>query len=676
MKNTRFMITLFLLFFLGILLPAPAVAASTAAQSVVAPVSLNTVTVPAESRFPEVFPQAIFPLAKTSLELHEERITLDWSELSTTVQGAYKIVNPEEKKVKVKLGLPNITSALEIYCNEEKKESTLEPRLNAQVWELQLEAKAEINLHLIYTIENSVDEAGIMKTGYRFNPEKSAFWGNTSSPSFSLTLNFKDTHPGQILKLVPYSFQFKRNSLVWEQAANAEKKDILILASLQEEMKSWQKLLSPGEKAQLQELTALGGYKTAAEILEKKAREVKNKHDKRLLKLGQAYYLTKTNYQQKALSIFEELVDSEEAYPRAYWELGKSLAQHPGKLEDLLEKVREHEVHALLQPWLLAQLPDGERESSAPQIIIKYTDTNMNKKGITIKGHLTDPDGDIDQVTLHYHWEGERTEEMALQAQQFYYEYEPVFFVPAPSPFKRLYFEISAVDFSGNKVTTGTKEAFYLTEDFQSETFVLDGANLILADYTPREQNKLYAWFKSYLNIAQEVGFVPIEAKSPLFIFMGKNYDFIKDYQGVIFMQYTPAPFSPKQARIAVHRHFLSYWYGAGWNYLPEKEIAKFGDALLLGKNWYYYVFKYLQQKDYHRFAQLLCKIGEGQNWRQALMHSYGLSPLQLYLFTGWHTVGSYVLALIIIIGFAWLGKHGYITKFVRKVKNTNFSQK
>ena len=176
MKNTRFMITLFLLFFLGILLPAPAVAASTAAQSVVAPVSSNTVTVPAESRFPEVFPQAIFPLAKTSLELHEERITLDWSELSTTVQGAYKIVNPEEKKVKVKLGLPNITSALEIYCNEEKKESTLEPRLNAQVWELQLEAKAEINLHLIYTIENSVDEAGIMKTGYRFNPEKSAFW--------------------------------------------------------------------------------------------------------------------------------------------------------------------------------------------------------------------------------------------------------------------------------------------------------------------------------------------------------------------------------------------------------------------------------------------------------------------------------------------------------------------
>ena len=138
--------------------------------------------------------------------------------------------------------------------------------------------------------------------------------------------------------------------------------------------------------------------------------------------------------------------------------------------------------------------------------------------------------------------------------------------MPAPGPLKRLYFEIKAVDFQGNTATTGLKEAFYLNENLQSETFVLNGANLILMDYTPQEQNKLYAWFKSYLNIAKEVGFVPIEAKSPLFIFMGKEYDFMQ-IRRATFMHYTRA-ITPGETKIAVHRLTVGL---VRWSTLPEK---------------------------------------------------------------------------------------------------------
>lgn len=655
---------------------SPVMAATTAVQAVVAAIAQNMVTLPVELSFPEIFPHDIFPLAKTKIALQQQKITLDWSEKSTNVQGVYTLANPEEFAVKVKIGLPNITPALEVYRNEEKIETSYDARLNAHIWELKFEAKEEINLKLVYELENLPDKQGLCKTGYRFDPKQTALWAEPASPAFSLTLNFQNTHPGQIVNLAPHHYQFVGNSLVWEQSSDQEKEDILILANSQEEINSWENLLTETEKTYLRELSATEKFNTAAGFLEKKTREMKNSREENQLKLGQAYYLKKAGYPKKALSIYEDLADSDEIYPRVYWELGKSYAKNTHKLFNLLNKISELKIHALLQPWLVAQLPPEKAEPSPPEITIKYSDTNINKKGITIKAFLADKDGDIDKVTLRYHWEGEETKETVLQAQQFNYEYEPIFFVPAPGPFKRLYFEIKAVDYRGQESTSGEKEAFYLNEDMVSETFILDGANLILVNYTPNEQNKLYAWFKSYLNITKELGFVPIEAKSPLFIFMGKNYDFIKDYQGTLFMHYTPAPFSPNTTRVAVHRYFLSYWYGPGWNKLPEEELTALGDALMLGKNWRVYAFRYLQEKDHKLFGMLLCKIGEGNTWQQALKETYQLTPAQLTFRTIWNIVGTYIMALFIIITLAWLGKHGVITRFVQKFQSSRFSQK
>lgn len=655
---------------------SPVMAATTAVQAFVAAITQNLVTLPVEISFPEIFPQDIFPLAKTKIAIERQKITLDWSEKSTNVQGVYTLVNPEEFTVKVKIGLPNITPALQVYRNEEIIETSYDARLNAHVWELKLEAKEEVNLKLIYDLENILDEQGLCKTGYRFDPVKTALWAEPASPAFSLALNFQNTHPGQILNLAPHHYRFEGNSLVWEQSPSNEKEDILILANPQEEINSWENILSQTEKTDLRELSTSERNNTAADFLEKKTRDMKNSRDKNLLKLGQAYYLKKAGYSKKALSIYEDLADSDEIYPRIYWELGKTYTKSPHKLLGLLNKISELKIHALLQPWLIVQIPPEKIKFSPPEITIKYTDTNINKKGITIKGYLTDKDGDIDKVTLLYHWEGEETKEIVQQAQQFNYEYEPIYFVPAPGPFKKLYYEIKTIDYRGQESTSGEKEVFYLNEDMLSETFILDGANLIMVDYTPKEQNKLYAWFKSYLNITKELGFVPIEAKSPLFIFMGKNYDFIQDYQGILFMHYTPAPFSPNDTRIAVHRYFLSYWYGPGWNNLPEKEITALGDALMLGKNWYVPLLRYLQQKDDKLFGQLLCKIGEGHSWQEALKETYQLTPFKLVFRTIWNLIGTYVIALLIIITLAWLGKHGFITRIVQKFQSSRFSQK
>lgn len=141
-------------------------------------------------------------------------------------------------------------------------------------------------------------------------------------------------------------------------------------------------------------------------------------------------------------------------------------------------------------------------------------------------------------------------------------------------------------------------------------------------------------------------------------------------------MHYTPAPFSPNDTRIAVHRYFLSYWYGPGWNNLPEKEITALGDALMLGKNWYVPLLRYLQQKDDKLFGQLLCKIGEGHSWQEALKETYQLTPFKLVFRTIWNLIGTYVIALLIIITLAWLGKHGFITRIVQKFQSSQFSQK
>jgi hypothetical protein len=191
-----------------------------------------------------------------------------------------------------------------------------------------------------------------------------------------------------------------------------------------------------------------------------------------------------------------------------------------------------------------------------------------------------------------------------------------------------------------------------------------------LGEYTPEEQDKVYKWFKSYMKMAKEAGFVPIEAKSPYFIFLGEFHEITRNYQGPFFMMYTPAPFAPDQTKLAVHRYFLSYWYGPGWHTLPAKEAEELGDALLLGKGYYVQSLKYLNHKDPKKFAMLLAKMGEGKDWVSSLQEVFNLTPTSLFFRVIWYVYGNMVLAFVIIITFAWLGKTGHLVRFVHMLKS------
>ena len=70
-------------------------------------------------------------------------------------------------------------------------------------------------------------------------------------------------------------------------------------------------------------------------------------------------------------------------------------------------------------------------------------------------------------------------------------------------------------------------------------------------------------------------------------------------------------------------------------------------------------------------FAQLLYTIGEGKNWTEALSTTYHLTPFKLNLLTIWYFIGNYVLALLIIILFAWLSKKGHLYKLIQHFKTT-----
>ncbi|MDD2433427.1 MAG: hypothetical protein PHX01_07060, partial [Clostridia bacterium] len=88
-------------------------------------------------------------------------------------------------------------------------------------------------------------------------------------------------------------------------------------------------------------------------------------------------------------------------------------------------------------------------------------------------------------------------------------------------------------------------------------------------------------------------------------------------------------------------------------------------------KGWHAQIFKYLQNKDHQLFAKLLCEIGAGKNWAEALNASYQLTPFKLNFLTVWHFVGNYVLAIILIVLFAWLSKNGHLTKLIQHFKTT-----
>ena len=102
-------------------------------------------------------------------------------------------------------------------------------------------------------------------------------------------------------------------------------------------------------------------------------------------------------------------------------------------------------------------------------------------------------------------------------------------------------------DAAGHKVTTGNERNFlFKWKKIKIDTYILEGANLILGDYTTEEQTKVQALVQKLSeNGPMKSVSVPVKTRSPLLIFMGQEHDFSKNTQGPLFVYHAPTPFSP-----------------------------------------------------------------------------------------------------------------------------------
>ncbi|MDD4146061.1 MAG: hypothetical protein PHS83_03020, partial [Clostridia bacterium] len=256
------------------------------------PVKATTPSLPGTDSAPNL-PQEIFPLHKTKIELHEQKITLNWSEKTTMVSGAYHLVNPGEKKTTLKIGIclptppkeetnsAETSSPLKVFYQEEEVKTTYNKNIKGYVWEITIAPGEEADLGIQYSLPNKINEQGLSATGYRFSSTKTNFRASESS-KFSLVLNFLDTHPGQIIKLEPCDYSFAGDSLVWEGDTTTGKKDIMITADLLKESQEWTDLLSTEDKKQLSLLTSQEQYREAASLLENKYYNFTKNEEKQL----------------------------------------------------------------------------------------------------------------------------------------------------------------------------------------------------------------------------------------------------------------------------------------------------------------------------------------------------------------------------------------------------------
>ncbi len=625
------------------------------------------------------------PSKKTPIELRESSVQLDWYEERVNINGVYRLVNPTDKKITLTMQLqtnsvPDVTvirkpmdtpqqqPLLTTVYEKQVIEARYEKNKKRYLWEITFAPEEELDLLTAYAIINDSAGDGLNVTG--FSRPAATLWGSDSQPC-TILINLVEIHPGQITSIQPKSYRFSNNALVFGlQPSATAADDIRVAADVYKEKSLWETLLTEKERNQLGEFHKSGDFLPAANLFAKVSESAPSTEKEALL-IGQAYYLEKAQKQAEAEEIWKELYDNESKSPRVYWSLGKLNAKQPSKIKTFYNKVKELEVHPLIQSWLLAQLPDYTVIPALPEITNTSLSFEESKNGITLKSKVTDKDGDIKKATLTYHWENDTVMEYTFSLHPYRYEYELDYFIPATGALKWLYYELVVTDENNNMVSSGQGEAFYLNEYLPSETVALPGAILVMADYEPAEQDKVYKWFKSYLKMAKEAEFVPVETKSPYFIFLGKKHQFVENYKGQLFVQYTETPFVPGSVENNIHRYFLSSFYGAGWNTLPEKELNTLGDGLMLGKGMSVLTLKYLQAKDDHLFAALLAAIGQGQEWTPAIQEIFKLSPARLRINVLWHAYGNVVLAVIIIFFLAWLGKTGYLVRFVQYLRTS-----
>lgn len=614
------------------------------------------------------------PLAKTQAVLKDKQLTLTWKEEKTLVKGVYHLVNPTNKKIRLTMGMPQVWPPAEKNADEtvlpilQVNLGTTEVRIRYNerkrlyYWEIPLESGEELTLNVEYNVPNTGLKDGSITTGYL--PAPGGLWSEEPATT-PLTLILDEVYLGVVTGIEPKNYKFQGNSMIWELPLE---NSLLLTANPAQETSKWESLLDDQDCLHLRELEKEGYLASAANMMESMWQKAPKEH-KDAFREGQAYYLERAGLPEQAQTIWEELLDHESVYPRVYWQLGLKYAQQPGRLFDLYQQVKEQQVHPLIQQWLATKLPPTKLKLNPPEFTATTASLENGKNGLFIRSKAIDRDGDISQLLLRYRWEDQPFEEKSLDNLPFTYEQELAHFIPAPLSLQRLYYEVIVVDSSHHRISTGQKETFYLNAEIPSETYLLRGANLVLGDFSPEEDDKVYKWFTSYLKMAREAKFVPIEAKSPYFIFLGNPHSIIEQYQGPLFIKHAPPPFSPEAVKSDVHGYFLSYWYGPGWRNLSPEQLSSLGDGLMLGRGPYVLSLKYLKHQNPERFAILLSSVGQGADWTHALLDVYGLSPVETRIRATWYAYGSQVLAVVIILIFAWLGKTGYLVRCIQYFK-------
>ncbi len=642
-----------------------------------APAALTaTLTAAAATPFEQKINREAAPLRRTNIELTDRTTNLRLFEERLQVESIYRLQNPTAKNQKLTLTLPyqdislvppeylpQVTIKKNPVLTDVPADIHYRSPSHSYTWDLAFEAGEEQVLTITYSLPRTVNNEGLLSVNYF--AALSSNWAEHPVQT-KLTVTLEELHPGQIRQINPAGYSFQGSSFVWSFPAE-EGEYLQIKADIFSEKRQWEALLTQEELGKLTDFIAEDDYLGAAELYRVKALSAK-REDRLQFKEVQAYYLHKAGQPKDALPIWEELYQGKSRSPRAYWFLGRFLLENPekkGTIEKLYERVKELQVNPLLQEWLAGQVPENKLNLSPPQNPNVAVKTDSSQEGLSLQIKALDTDGDLKKIIIRYHWENEPIEEKIIEPTLHFYEHNTSIFIPAPGPLKRLFYEVTLLDKKGNKAATGEKIHFYLNNQLQCTSYALDGAILVLADYSLTEQDKVEKWFRSYIKLAREADFIPIEQKQPYFIFLGKEQEFMKHYSGPHFIIYAPAPFEPDQIKPAVHRSFLSYWYGDGWNVLPESDLKPLGDALLLGRGHYSMLLRYLSEKDPVRFAELLVTIGQGQGWLASLQGVYGLHLWETQFRALWHAYGNMVIAALLIFCFALLGKTGHITRMI-----------
>lgn len=623
----------------------------------------------------------VVPSQSTSIELKSKTTNIFWFEDYYKIQVTYSLENPTDKKLKLGLSFFHNRASLpedfypQIMLNKVSELNDIlvetEYKAGTYTWSLNFDSGEKQLMVVTYSLPREVNNAGLVFVDY--SSLASSRWAELPNDTV-VNLNFAEVNPAQVREIEPLTYKFHGNQLSWT-FPHGQAESVIIKADTFTEKRQWETLITQEERNQLTEFVAAKDYLSAAELFRVKSLSG-NKESRLELQEVQGYFLIKAGLAKEALPIWQDLFDNKSGLPRAYWELGQGLEEgNSKKIVSLYERVRDLQVNPLLQEWLASMLQPGQRKYNPPLKPQVEISNEGVQEGVLLQISLLDPDGDLEKVIVNYHWDDQPREEKVIELQPFKYEHSTSLFVPAPGPFKKLFYEITAIDQKGQQSGTGQKEIFYLNNQLRGPVYSLQGAMLVLADYTQTEQDKVDKWFRSYLKIAQETEFVPIKEHRPYFIFVGQDHEFISQYQGPHFIHYTPAPFSPELTKIRVHRYLLSYLYGQGWNLLPETEFAQLGDALLLGRGRYKMFCQYLSAKDAEKFGSLLSHIGQNADFDQGLTEIYGMSRGEVHFRALWHAYGSMVIAVLLIILFAWLGKNGHFTRIISyfmERKNTN----